>query len=317
MKKFVLVIAFLVAGNASAQTYPGKPVRLVVPFPPGGGADIYARTIVPGVSKLLGQPIVVDNRPGSGGNVGAEHVSKADPDGYTILYGTNGTHAINHTLYKRTGFDAVKDFAPVSRMTQIALLVVTHPSVPANDMRDLVAYLKANPKTFFGSAGNGTTSHLAGEMFKTVAGVDMTHVPYKGGAPAMIDLIAGRVPLMIEIMGSAIPHAKAGKIKALAVTTAQRFPTLPEVPTIAEAAIPGFQMSAWDGIFTPAGTPRPVIDALNGAIRRTLEEPEVRNALLGRGAEPVPSTPEELGRHVAAELERWGKVVKASGASVD
>lgn len=298
--------------------YPHKPIRFVVPFPAGGGADTYARLIAAPVSEALGQTVVVDNRPGSGGNIGAEAVARADPDGYTLLYGTNGTQAINQTLYKNVPFDSTKDFAPVSRMTQIALLVVVHPSVPATNMLELVAYLKANPgKVFYGSAGNGTTSHLAGEMFKKVTGVDMTHVPFKGGAAAMTDLVAGRVSLMIEIMGNAIPHVKAGKIRALAVTTERRFPTQPDIPTVAEAGVPGFHVSAWDGMFAPAGTPQPIVDKLNAAVRKALDDPKVRDALLGRGAEPVPSTPGELGRFVAAERARWGEVVKQSGAVVD
>lgn len=302
-------------GAAFAQ-YPHKPIRLVVPFPPGGGADGYARIVAPGVSKLLGQPIVIDNRPGSGGNIGAEHVARSEPDGYTLLYGTNGTHAINHSLYKRTGFDPVKDFTPVARLTQIALLVVVHPSVPARDMRELIRWLKDNPKTFFASAGNGTTSHLAAELFKTEAGVDLTHVPFKGGAAAITDVIAGRVPLMIEIMGNAIAHVRAGKLRALAVTTAHRFPTVPDIPTVSET-LPGFHVTAWDAIFAPAGTPRRVVEALNAAVRKTLEDPHVREQLLARGAEPVLSTPEELARYVASELERWGRAVKQSGASLD
>ena len=322
---FVRVVAsvaaagFLGLAPVHAQgTYPDKPIRFIVPFPAGGGADTYARLVTTPVSQALGQPIVVDNRPGSGGNIGAELVARADPDGYTLLYGTNGTHAINQTLYKKVTFDSTKDFAPVSRMTQIALLVVVHPSVPASNMRELVDWLKANSgKVFYGSAGNGTTSHLAGEMFKTVTGVDMTHVPFKGGAAAITDLIAGRVSLMIEIMGNAIPHAKAGKVRALAVTTERRFPTLPDIPTVAESGVPGFQISAWDGVFAPAGTPRPIVDKLNAAIRKALEDPKVRESLLERGAEPVPSTPDELGKFVASERARWGEVVKRSGASVD
>jgi len=302
----------------AAAAYPDRPIRLVVPFPAGGGADALARTIMPRVAQELGATIVIDNRPGAGGNVGAEHVAHAAPDGYTLLYGTNGTHAINRTLYAQQGFDPVRDFAPVSRMTQIAALMVVNPSVPARSVSELVEYAKANPgKVFFASAGNGTTSHLAGELFKTVASVDIVHVPYRGGALAAADVAGGQVQMMIDVMPNVLPLASGGKLRALGVTTATRVPAAPDIPTVAESGLPGFEVSAWDGIFAPAGTPAAVVDRLNAAIRQALADPKVRESLVGRGAQPVPSTPDELARHVAAESEKWARVVRQSGAKID
>jgi tripartite-type tricarboxylate transporter receptor subunit TctC len=306
------------AGVAAAADFPEKPIRLVVPFPAGGGADALARTIMPRVAQELGTTIVVDNRPGAGGNLGAEYVARAAADGYTLLYGTNGTHAINRSLYAKQGFDAVRDFAPVSRMTQIAALLVVHPSIPARNVAELVEYAKANAgKVFFASAGNGTTSHLAGELFKTVAGIDIVHVPYRGGALAAADLAGGQVQMMIDVMPNVLPLAAGGKLRALGVTTSARVPAAPEIPTIAESGLPGFEVSAWDGVFAPAGTPAAAVDRLNAAIRQALADPKVREALVARGAQPVPGTPDELARHVDAESEKWARVVRQSGAKID
>jgi tripartite-type tricarboxylate transporter receptor subunit TctC len=316
--------AWLCAGFAALATapaaadYPDRPIRLVVPFPAGGGADALARTIMPRVAQELGTTIVIDNRPGAGGNVGAEYVARAAPDGYTLLYGTNGTHAINRSLYAKQGFDAVRDFAPVSRMTQIAALLVVHPSIPTRNVAELVDHAKANAgKVFFASAGNGTTSHLAGELFRTVAGVDIVHVPYRGGALAAADLAGGQVQMMIDVMPNVLPLATGGKLRALGVTTSARVPAAPEIPTIAESGLPGFEVSAWDGIFAPVGTPAAAVDRLNAAIRLALADPKVREALVARGAQPVPSTPDELARHVDAESEKWARVVRQSGAKID
>jgi tripartite-type tricarboxylate transporter receptor subunit TctC len=314
---FVLALT-MIASAPSRADYPERPVRLVVPFPPGGGADNLARTIMPKVAEALGEAIVIDNKPGAGGNVGAEIVARSVPDGYTLLYGTNGTHAINQTLYSNLRFDPIEDFAPVSRMTAIAAMLVVNPALPVRSVSELIDYARANPgKLNFGSAGNGTTSHLAGELFRTMAGIDIVHVPYRGGALAMTDLIAGQVQMMIDVMPNAYPQAKAGKVRALAVSTAQRFPTAPDVPTIEESGLAGFEVSAWDGVLAPAGTPAPVIAKLNAAIRRALEDPQVRDSLLARGAQPVPSTPEAFARHIKAETAKWAKVVRQSGAKVD
>ena len=310
--------ALALAAAPVRADYPDRPIHLVVPFPAGGGADILARTIMPRVARELGTTIVVENRPGAGGNVGAEYVARAAPDGYTLLYGTNGTHAINRALYASIPFDPVRDFAPVSRMTQIAALVVVYPGLPVATVGELVAYAKANPgKVFFASAGNGTTSHLAGELFRTVAQVDVVHTPYRGGALAANDLMGGHVALMIDVMPNVLPLAQGGKLRALAVTTAARVPAAPEIPTVAESGLPGFEVSAWDGVLAPAGTPTAVIDRLNAAIRAALADPEVRAALVARGAQPVPGTPEAFARHIAAESEKWAQVVKKAGAKVD
>jgi tripartite-type tricarboxylate transporter receptor subunit TctC len=306
------------AGGAVAGDYPERPVRLVVPFPAGGGADILARTIMPKVSEFLGEAIYIDNKPGAGGNVGAEIVARSAPDGYTLLYGTNGTHAINQTLYGNLRFDPIADFEPVSRMTSIAALLTVNPALPVNSVSDLIAYARANPgKVNFASAGNGTTSHLAGELFKTMTGIDIVHVPYRGGAAAITDVVGGRVQMMIDVMPNAYPVAKSGKLRALAVTTAQRFPTAPEIPTIAESGVPGFEVSAWDGVLAPAGTPAAVVDKLNAAIRRALDDPQLRESLLARGAQPVAGSPAAFAKHIRAETEKWANVVRLSGAKVD
>jgi len=307
------------AGPAHAQTtYPDKPIRFVVPFPPGGGADNLARAIVPKASQILGQPIVIENKPGAGGNIGAADVARAAPDGYTLLQGTNGTHGINQALYAKTGFDPVKDFVPVARFTVIPAMLVVHPNVPATNVKELVAFIKANPgKVSFASAGNGTTSHLAGTLFKNLTGTDIEHIPYKGGAAAMTGMLAGDVQMMIELMVNVYPNAKAGKLKGLAVTTKQRVSTAPELPTLDEAGIPGFDMAASDGVYAPAGTPKPIVDKLNAAFRQALQDPQVRDNLIARGAFPVPGSPDDLAQHVAREYPIWIKLVKDSGAKVD
>jgi tripartite-type tricarboxylate transporter receptor subunit TctC len=309
---------FALVAPAAAQTFPDKPVRVIVPFPAGGGGDTLARLVMTKVGEALGATIVIDNRAGAGGNIGTEAAARAEPDGYTLAYGTNGTHAINHTLYKRTGFDPINDFAPISRLTQIALILVVHPGVPAANVTELLTHLRANAgKINFASAGNGTSSHLAGELFKSVTGVNIVHVPYRGGALAMTDLIGGQVQMMIEVMPNAYPQVEGGKLRGLAVTTAKRWPTALTIPTFAEAGVAGFEVTAWDALFAPRSTPKPIIDQLNAAVRKALDDAQLRAALLARGAEPVVSSPEELSRHVASEMERWGKVVRASGARID
>ena len=317
-----LVGIALMLGISSAAAgeldYPNRPIRLVVPFPPGGGADTLARTVMPKVEQVLGQPIVIENKSGAGGNVGAEAVAHAAPDGYTLLYGTNGTHAINQSLYRNLRFDPVKDFEPVSRMTLIAAMLIVNPDFPPTSVAELISYAKANPgKVNFASAGNGTTSHLAGELFKMMADIDIVHVPYRGGALAVTGLMAGQVQMMIDVMPNAYPLAKDGRVRGIAVSTLSRYPGAPEYPTIAESGLPGFEASAWDGIFAPAGTPAPVIAKLNAAIRTALEDPRVADALRARGALPVPCTPEEFKQHIAQSAEKWARAVRASGAKID
>ncbi len=298
--------------------YPDQPIHLVVPFPAGGGADNLARLIMPKVGQELGQPIVIENRPGAGGNVGAEQVARAAPDGYTLLYGTNGTHAINRALYGNLQFDPVKDFVPVSRMTQIAAMLIVNPGFPVHSVGELVQYAKANPgKVNFASAGNGTTSHLAGVLFGSMAAIDIVHVPYRGGAAAATDLMGGQVQMMIDVMPNALPLAKGGKVRGVAVTTLRRSPAAPEFPTFAESGVAGFEVSAWDGVLAPAGTPPAIVDRLNAAIRRALDDREVREALQARGAQPVAGTPAEFARHIRSESDKWAGVVRLSGARLD
>lgn len=325
-RRFILLATALLAGGtlglptlALAQAgYPNKPVKLIVPFPAGGGGDTLARLVMLRAAKELGQPIVVENIGGAGGNVGSAAAAKAPADGYTLLYGTNGTFAINHAIYKSPGFIPLRDFNPVTQLTSIAAMVVVRPTLPVKSMTELTKLLKTSPgKYTFGSAGNGTTSHLAGEIYKSRAGLAVVHIPYRGGAQAMTDLIGGQVDMMIEVMPSAAPQAKSGRIKPLAVTTAKRVAAWPDVPTIAESGLAGFDVSAWDAIFVPAGTPRPIVDRLNAAIHQALADPELRNQLQSRGAEVAPSTPEELGKYIASNMTLWGDAVKHSGASVD
>ncbi len=315
------ISALLCMPMAQAQTaaaYPNKPIKLIVPFPAGGGGDTLARLVMLRAAKELGQPIVVENLGGAGGNVGSAAAAKAPADGYTLLYGTNGTLAINHTIYKVPGFSPTKDFDPVTQLTSIAAMVVVRSGLPVNSMAELTQMLKTNPgKYTFGSAGNGTTSHLAGEIYKSSAGLAVVHIPYRGGAQAMADLVGGQIDMMIEVMPSAASQARAGRIKPLAVSTAKRAPGWPDVPTMAESGLKGFDVSAWDAIVVPALTPRPIIDKLNAAIRTALTDPELRAQLSARGTEVAPSTPEELTQHINRNLTLWGDAVKRSGASVD
>jgi tripartite-type tricarboxylate transporter receptor subunit TctC len=273
---------------------------------------------MPRVSQALGQPIVIENKAGAGGNIGAEFVARAAPDGYTLLYGTNGTHAINASLYRNLRFDPVRDFIPVSRLTEIAALLIVNPQLPVTSTAELIAYARGHPGMLnFASAGNGTTSHLAGELFKTQAAIDIVHVPYRGGALAMTDLIGGQVQMMIDVMPNATPQAREGRVRGLAVSTLKRFPNAPEFPTITESGLPGFEVSAWDGIFVPAGTPTPIVDRLNAALRQALEDAGLVDALRARGAQPAPDSPEAFARFIAASAEKWTQAVRASGAKID
>jgi tripartite-type tricarboxylate transporter receptor subunit TctC len=314
----LIAAAWIGFSASAAHAYPDRPIRVIVPFAPGGGGDTLARMVLNKIAEQQGWTIVVDNRAGAGGNIGTAAAAKAEPDGYTLAYGTNGTHGINQALYKTTGYDPVKDFAPISRFTQIALLLVTNPAIPANSAKELIAYLKANPdKVNVASAGNGTTSHLAQVMFANATGVRYQHVPYRGGGPAKIDLMSGQVQMMIEIMPSVLPLARENKLRGLAVTTAKRWPLAPDIPTLAEDTLPGFEVTAWDGWWAPAGTPKDIIATLNAVARKALADPQLRDALLKSGAEPAATSPEELGAFVASELPRWGKAVEQSGAKVE
>ncbi len=308
----------LSAALASAQSYPTKPIRIVVPFPPGGATDILARDVAQKLTEAWGQQVIVDNRPGAGGNIGSELVAKSAPDGYTLEMGTVGTHAINASLYAKMPYDHVKDFVPVILVAGVPNVLVVNPAVPVNSVAELIAYAKANPgKLNFASSGSGTSIHLSGELFKVMAGVQMTHIPYKGSAPALQDLLGGQVQLMFDNLPPSLPQIKAGKLRALAVTTATRAPALPDVPTIAEAGLPGFESSSWFGLLAPAGTPPAIVVKLNAEVAKWLATPDAKERLAKQGANAVGGSPEDFEKHIAAETVKWAKVVKDSGARVD
>ena len=308
-----LIVLTLVATNALAQTYPTKPIRLIVPFPPGGGTDTVARAISQRLAESLGQQIVIDNRGGASAIIGTELGARAAPDGYTLTFTLPAAVAVNPGLYPRLAYDPLHDFAPVTQLNTIALLLVANPGVPANSIRELIALAKAKPgHVTFASSGNGSAAHLAMELFKLMAGVDMTHIPYKGGGPALTDIIGGQVQLMSGPMIAALPFVKTGRLKALAVTTDKRIPGLPEVPAIAET-VPGYESSIWHGVLAPAGTPRPVIRRLHAEIVKILGVPEVKERFAREGAEPVGSTPEQFGAFIKSEMAKYAKLIKAAG----
>ena len=308
----------LVAAWASAQPYPTKSIRIVVPFPPGGATDILARDVAQKLTEAWGQQVIVDNRPGAGGNIGSELVAHSAPDGYTLEMGTVGTHAINASLYAKMPYDHVKDFAPVILVAGVPNVLVVNLGVPANSVAELIAYAKANPgKLNFASSGNGTSIHLSGELFKVMAGVQMTHVPYKGSAPALQDLLGGQVQLMFDNLPPSLPQIKAGKLRALAVTSLTRAPAIPDVPTVAEAGLPGFEASSWFGILAPAGTPPAIVARINAEIAKWLATPEAKEKLAKQGANAAGGTPDDFAKHIATETAKWAKVVKDSGAKID
>jgi tripartite-type tricarboxylate transporter receptor subunit TctC len=309
------LLATGLAAPALAQTYPNKPVRLVVTFPTGGAPDTLARIF--SEKAQLGQPVVVDNKPGAGGNIGSDFVAKSSPDGYTIVMGTVGTHSINGSLYKKMPYDMTRDFAPISLIANAPNLLVVNNDLPVKNVPELIQYMNANPnKLSFGSPGIGTSVHVSGELFKSMTGTQMTHAPYKGRQFAIPDLIGGSIQLMFDNMPSALPMAKEGKIRAIAVTTAKRSPAAPDIPTVAES-LPGFEATTWFALFAPAGTPKPVIERLHAEAVRIFKLPDIQERLQKLGLEPVLSGPEELARYQANEIVKWTKVVKESGASAD
>jgi len=318
MRKLLLALLCALPILAAAQAYPSKPIRFVVPYPAGGPLDTVARLLGQKVSESVKQPVIVDNRAGSGGNIGADLVAKSAPDGYTILMGAVATHAINPTLYASIPYDPIRDFIPVTQVASTPNVLVVNPSVPAANVKEFIAYAKAHPgKLNFGSGSTGSAGHLAGELFKTQAGVDMTHVPYKGAAPAMNDLIGGQIQLMFDNLASALGQVRAGRVRALAVTTAKRTALAPELPTIAESGLPGFDINTWFGIFVPANTPREIVDRLHDEFTRALAAPDVREKMLSLGAEPVGNKPEEFAAYIRSEAEKYARVIKASGAKAD
>ena len=312
------VIAASPPPAACAEAYPVKPIHLVVPFPPGGSLDVVARAIGQKLTEAWGQPVIIDNRPGAGGNIGADFVAKSAPDGYTILEGALSTHAVNVSLYGKLPYDPIKDFAPITLVAVTPNVLVVNPSLPVNSVAQLIAYAKANPdKLSFGSGSNGSAGHLAGELFKREAGVDMLHVPYKGGAPALQALLAGDTQLMFDNLANSTPQLKAGKLKALAVTTAKRSALAPELPTLAETGLPGFDIYTWWGFLAPAGTPKEIVAKWNAEVTRILSTPEMRAFFAQQGAEPSPTTPEQFSALIRSEIPKYAKIVKESGAKID
>jgi tripartite-type tricarboxylate transporter receptor subunit TctC len=318
--RFVLcgITALVTAHAAQAQTdFPARAIRIVVPFPAGGATDIAARILAERMALDWKQAVTVDNRPGAGGNIGSDVVAKSAPDGYNLIMGVTGSHAINTSLYARMPYDPVKDFEAISQVAVVPNVVVVHPSVAASTLPELVALARKEPgKLNYASLGNGTAAHLTMEMFKASAGIDIVHVPYKGSAPAVADLIAGQVQTMVDGLPSALPHVKAGKLKALAVTSAKRSRAAPELPTIAES-YPGFSADAWSGLFAPKGTPKAVVDKIAAETQMILKLPETQKRLGELGAEPVGSSPAEFTQFVQREIDKWARVVKASGARLD
>jgi tripartite-type tricarboxylate transporter receptor subunit TctC len=321
MRAFVTAIAGLalagLAVSASAQNYPNKTIRMIVPFPAGGPTDIIARAVAQKLTDTMGQPVVIDNRGGSGGNIGTEIVAKATPDGYTLLMAIV-SHAINPTLYSKLPYDPVKDFIPITKTGAATIILSAHPSVGARSIKDLIAIAKAKPgQLSFGSPGTGTPHHLAGELLKTMAGIDLIHVPYKGAAPAIADLLGGQVNTTVVSLPAALPHVRAGKIIALGITSATRSGVAPEVPTFAESGLGGYDLENWYGLMAPARTPKAIIDKLNHETVRTLQLPDVKERLNGQGFEIRTSTPDEFSAYLKTEIVKWAKIVKASGAKAD
>jgi tripartite-type tricarboxylate transporter receptor subunit TctC len=308
----------IAAPPATAQGYPAKPVKLVVPFPPGGSLDFAGRLIAQKLTEAWSQSVVVENKPGAGGNIGADMVAKAPADGYTILLGALSTHAVNPSLYASMPYDAVRDFVPITLIAVTPNVLVVNANSPVRNVVEFVAYTKANPgKLSFGSGSNGSAGHLAGELYKVETGTDAVHIPYKGGAPATQALLAGDTQFMFDNLANAMAQVKGGKLRALAVTTAKRSSLAPDLPTMAEAGLPGFDISTWYGLFAPAGTPSAIVAKWNADVTKILNAPDVRARFVADGAEPAPDTPEQFSQFIAAELAKYARIVKASGAKVD
>ena len=318
MKILIAAIAFACAAAAQAQAWPSKPIRYIVIFAPGGTTDILARLVAPKLSEALGQPVIVENRPGAGGNVGAEMLSKAAPDGYTIGSGTVSSHAINATLYSKLPYDPEKDLSPITMLATLPNMLVVHPSLGVNNVAELIALLKANPDKYsFGSAGNGTSQHMSGEMFKTMTGTSMQHIPYRGSGPMIPDLLAGQISMSFENITTAYPPAKQGLLKPLAVTTSKRSFVAPDVPTMAEAGLTGYDITSWQALFAPAGVPKEIIARLHAETAKALKAPDVAKRLQDLGLDAGGIAPEELAAIIRSDIPRLGKVVRDSGAKID
>ncbi|MDB5811963.1 MAG: tripartite tricarboxylate transporter receptor family protein [Betaproteobacteria bacterium] len=312
-----LAFVALLAGTAGAQHYPAKPIRVIVPFPAGGGIDAVARLLAPKLTESLGQPVVIDNRSGASGTVGTEAVAKSAPDGYTLL-ATFASHAQNASLYPKLGYDTVKDFAPITLIATVPNILVVNPALPVKTVKDLVALAKKRPgEILYASIGNGTPSHLSAELFDSMAGIKMTHVAYKGAAPSIIALISGETQLTFTTVLVAMPHIKSGRLRALGVASLKRSPVLPDLPTIDEAGVRGYESNAWYGLLAPAKTPQPIVDQLHREMVKALQLADVRDNLKNQGAEPVANSPREFATIINDEIEKWRKVVQATGVKAD
>ena len=309
------------SGQAVAQTgaasFPDKPIKIVVTFTPGGAPDTLARLLAEKFTAAWGQPVIVDNKPGAGGNPGADFVAKSAPDGYTIVVGTVGTHSINGALYSKMPYDMVKDFTPITLLATTPNMLVINNDVPAKNLKDFIALGKKEGKMTFASSGSGTSIHVSGELFKTMTGIDMVHIPYKGRATAIPDVLGGRVTMMFDNMPSSLSLVREGKLRALGVTSSTRSPAAPDIPTIAESGLPGFDAVSWFALFAPANTPKPIIDKLQNEVRGILKTPEVSKRLSDNGLDPVGGTPDELAAYQKSEISKWAKVVRDSGAKAD
>ena len=316
-----VLVGLTVCASAQAQTadnYPNRSITMVVAFPAAGTTDILARLIGQKLTEKFKQTVVVENRPGAGGNIGTAYVAKAPPDGYTIMMGTIGTQAINPSLYKKMPYDAAKDFVPITRAAMVPNLLVVNKDAPYNTLAEMMAFGKANPgKLTYGSSGNGTTLHLSGELFNLMSGSKITHIPYKGSTPAVADLLGGQISMIFDNMPSVIQQVKSGRLKALAVTSAQRNPQLPEIPTIQELGVAGYEVWSWFGLLAPAATPKPIVDKLNANIVDIIKQPDVQAKIIELGAVPVPETSAEFGAFIEAETVKWAKVIKEANIGID
>lgn len=312
------LLMLLPISPAAAQPWPSKAIRFVVPFPPGGGNDILGRFVGDRLSQSLGQPIVIENKPGAGGNIGAEQVVRSSPDGYTFLVASHAGLVFNPHLYSKMPFDTTKDLAPVGLMGALPVVVVVHPEVPANNVLELIALAKSKPQGLsYGSAGVGTPHHLGAELFKSMTGTSIVHVPYKGGAPAAADLLAGRVQIMFAPVNNVIQQANAGRLRIIAAATDKRISALPSLPTVAESGLPGYQVENWIGLAAPAGTPRNIVSVMNAELAKVMTQPDTREKLAAHGIEPLTATPERMAEMIRADFERWGKVIREAGIKAD
>jgi tripartite-type tricarboxylate transporter receptor subunit TctC len=325
MIKVAVVLAAAVALQAAEQAaaqpesrYPVKPIRIIVPSSPGSGPDIMARAVGQKLTDAFGQPVVVDDKPGAGGIIGSEAAAKSPPDGYTLIMSNAGSHAVNASLYAKLPYDPIADFAPVTLVAMAPNILIVHPALPARSVKELIALGKSKPgELAFGSGGNGSTAHLSAEMFKTMAGIDVVHVPFKGAPGAVIGVISGQVAFAMPNIPPALPQVRSGKLRALAVTTSKRSTAVPELPTVAEAGVPGYEATAWFGVLAPAATPQPIIARLNAAIVKSLRTPDMQQRIAAEGADVVGNTPEEFAAIIRRDIAKWAKVVKASGARAD